>query len=189
MSQTLPTELTQKEFAALRGVSEPMVSRWKARQRLVMTDDGTKVRVRESIDLLERTLDPARGGDRTGKQSPSLALPPPSHAARAPDDQPRGSNARYQDAAHDEKRERAAILRLERMELEGKLVFRDRVEQEAQTRATQGRDALVAILDRLPAQLAAESDVEKIRELLAIEIRHVVAQLCANPFTDQQVST
>jgi hypothetical protein len=167
-------EVTQKEFAALRGVSEPMVSRWKSRGRLVMSDDGLRVRVDESVALLERTLDPARGGDRTGKPAARPALPPPASAARTSGGD-RGGD--YHDAAADEKRERAAILRLERLELEGKLVFRDQVEREAQTRSMQARDALVAMSDRLAPLLAAEVDVDKVRALLDAEVRHVCAQL------------
>lgn len=173
-------EVSQKDFAAIRGVSEPMVSRWKAKGRLVMTEDGQRVCVAESVALLERTLDPARGGDRSGKAHAIHALPPPASVHRAKESRSSDRDpSAYHDAAADEKRERAAILRLERLELEGKLVFRDQVEREAQARSAQARDALTSMTDRLATQLAAESDIEKVRQLLDAEVRHVASQLSA----------
>lgn len=178
---TTTTAVTQKEFAARRGVSEAMVSRWKAKGRIVLDAEG-RVCVDESNALLERTLDPARGGDRTGKpRAPHLSAVIAADNAGRGDGVAKGETSRgeYHDAATDEKRERAAILRLERMELEGKLIFRDQVEREAQSRATAARDALVAMSDRLAPLLAAESDVGKIRALLDAEVRHIAAQLSA----------
>ena len=64
----VPAEVNQAEFAAIRGVKPPLVTRWKQRGLLVMSDDGQRVRVAESIARLDANLHPGRGGDRTGRQ-------------------------------------------------------------------------------------------------------------------------
>lgn len=180
-------EVSQAAFAKIRGVSAPMVCRWKQAGRLAMSEDGTRVMVRESMELLDSSLDPARGGDRSVGDAPR-SLPPPGaqQDAAAYARGNRGDRGGYQDAARSEKIERTAILKLERMEREGSLVLRSMVESEAQTRATQAREALISIPDRLCSQLAAESDANKVRAMLDAEIRHVIAKIAAQVSPQQQ---
>ena len=64
-SDDFPDRMTQKEFAALIGRSEPMVVKHKAAGRLVM--DGRLVCVRASLVKIKAHTDPGRGGDHAGK--------------------------------------------------------------------------------------------------------------------------
>ena len=52
-------EMTQAEFARYRGVSKPMVTRWKQEGRLIMTADGKRILVNESNQRLKDTASPA----------------------------------------------------------------------------------------------------------------------------------
>lgn len=81
-SSATPAGITQSAFAARRGVSEPMVSRWKRRGLLVLDADG-KVLEAASNARLDAFLDPGRGGDRTGRQR-APAAPQAPHGATGP---------------------------------------------------------------------------------------------------------
>ena len=52
-------EMTQAEFARYKGVSKPMVTRWKQEGRLIMTADGKRILVNESNQRLKDTASPA----------------------------------------------------------------------------------------------------------------------------------
>lgn len=72
---------TKSEYAAHRGVSPAMITRWRKASRIVMV--GDRVDVAASDALLNDTLDPARGGH--GGKSGRTPLPPQGQTAPSPD--------------------------------------------------------------------------------------------------------
>lgn len=66
--------MTQAEFAAAQGWTQARVSQLKAEGRLVMTDDGRRVRAAESLARIESTRDPAHAGRAARRASQKAAL-------------------------------------------------------------------------------------------------------------------
>ena len=168
-----PAELSQKEFAALRGVSEPMVVKWKRKGRLVMTEDGKRVRVAESIALLEATRDPGRGGDRTGK--PPIT-PPGGAGATVPAD---NGDLSYQREAARDKRASAMQRELELAEKAGALVVSVDVEHRIAGHVRAAIDYLASSRRRIAPTLALEADARKVEQLLEERDREFCTKLAA----------
>lgn len=167
-------ELTQTEYAALRGVSAAYVSKLKRHGRLVITPAG-KVNVEATDRLIESTRDPARGGDRRPQASDGqhTALDAPVSAATAPQRLGRGEFQSYKEAARRERIAKARIAELELAEKTGQLVRREEVESAIFGLARQTMDALDSLADRLASQLAAESDVARVHALLTEHARKI----------------
>jgi hypothetical protein len=172
------------EYARARGYSGSYVSRLKRKHRLVVDERGLVV-VDSSDRLIAATRDPSRGGDRTGKRAARLAaiVAAPTQAGATPLGNASGSSAepaalsQFADSKLAESRERTALLRLDRMEREGSLVDRAEVDRAVRGLARAALEALLSISDRLSAQLAAESDPDKVRALIDAEARHIADAL------------
>ncbi|MGH8073724.1 MAG: hypothetical protein ACREO4_06580, partial [Lysobacter sp.] len=59
---TRPETCGFREFATLAGFKPSYITELKSAGRLVLTDDRKKVRVAESLALIDQTRDPARAG-------------------------------------------------------------------------------------------------------------------------------
>lgn len=181
MNSHAPNEVTQKDFAALRGVSPALVSKWKDQGRLVMNKAGNRVLVAETTAVLERTRDPARGGDRTGRgrQVASSAPPAPADGAGRAGRAGEGpvDGLVYQAEAAREKRAAAQLRELELAEKAGELVMAVLADRRAFELARAGRDAVMAVPDRLSTLLAAESNPAKVHALLLAECRRICLQM------------
>ena len=174
--------MNQKEFAALIGKSEPMVVKWKQKGRLVMTDDGKRVRVAESVARLNANLDPGRGGDRTAK--PATAAPAPAGGtAAASSAQPAAQGPsvplNYQDEAARDKRASARQRELELAERAGALVPAERVEQRIADKVRAVVDLLASSRRRLAPALAIEADARQVEQILAERDREFCTKVAA----------
>lgn len=182
MQQETATDvMTQAEFATMRGVSAPMVSKWKAQGRLVLTADGKRVCVAASIARLEATRDPARGGDRTGKAATAVqgGASQPAGGQVIPAAVPPNPVLVYTDEAAREKRARAQLAEMELAERAGELVLAAKVDALMFGLARAGREAVLALPDRLATVLAAESDPAAVHAKLLAECRKVCAAMAA----------
>lgn len=184
----LPQEATQKAFAQLLGVSEPMVVKHKQSGRLVMA--GKLVRVAESIARIHAWKNPARGGDRTGKvqaHSPmAAAVAQALHPAPTSSGNADKSNYNLQAA-----REKLAAAQLRELELAreaGDLVLAAAVEALVFDQARQAREALMSIPDRVATILAAETDPAVVYARLTTECRKVCDQLAAGHASPQPMA-
>ena len=162
--------ITQAEFAARRGVSGPLVSKWKAKGLLVLDATG-RVLEHESNARLAAALDPGRGGDRTGRQRPSAApnpatLPtgaqPSGQAAQDPD----ADRLSYQREAARDKRASAMQRELELARDAGELLPANEVVNRIALHVRQALDVLASRRRRLSPALALESDPRGIELLL-----------------------
>lgn len=169
-----PDRVRQNEFAVLLGISPAMVNKHKNAGRLVM--DGRLVVVRDSIDLIARVKDPARGGDRNGH--PALAMTPPPGAtpplgrASIPD---QGDPDRLNYNAEAARHKRAEAQRSELMLAReaGELVSKRERDAAEFGRARAGREAVMSIADRISVRVAAESDAHACYRIIEAECRRV----------------
>lgn len=179
--------ILQSEFAARRGVSEPMVSRWKKKGYLVLDDDG-KVLEAESNARLDAMLDPGRGGDRTGKAANSATTPPASDARG---DQADAGDLNYQREAARDKRASARQRELELAKSAGELVPAADVERRVAHHVRGALDHLASRRRRLAPKLAMEADPRKVEQLLEESDREfciALAGLATPPATDEAIA-
>lgn len=161
----MSNEVNQKDFAALRGVKPPMVTRWKQRGLLVMSADGERVLVAESIARLDATLHPGRGGDRTGKPAAPVVV-----VDRVPLD-PVDDRASYVVNASREKLARAQLAELELAERAGKVLDASASAGTMAKLVSQAKALLLALPRRLAPAVTLATDVAVVERLLGDEMR------------------
>lgn len=171
-----PEKMTQKAFAALIGVTPPMVTKHKDAGRLVM--EGRLVLVRESLERIHAGKDPARGGDRSGKEAESL--PPPANGASPSGDAER---LNYNAQAAREKLAAAQLRELELAREAGELILKSDRDAAEFSRARAGREAVMSIADRVSTQLAPMTDPAQIHAFVSAECRKVCQLLESLPTT------
>lgn len=184
LTDTTPERLSQKDFAALLGISAPMVSKHKKAGRLVM--DGGLVLVEASMARIAAAKDPGRGGDRrhdsaqAGAQAASAAPPPWL---------PGDDRSNYTVQAAREKLAAAQLRELELAREAGQLVLKQARDDAEFGRARMAREAIMALPDRLSVVLAAEASPETVHALLTAACRKICAELArgsASPAADAQ---
>lgn len=172
-----PIFATTAEFAAHRGVTPRMVSKYRKAGRLVLHEDG-RIVVHASDALLARTLHPSKGGDRSQAASPAKT---PREGDSLPRRPPPGERI---DLAAETARERRAKADLAELELAAKrreLVARTAVESLVRGLAVAAREALLALPGRIAPELAllegAEAMERKLAEELALVCRTMQGSL------------
>jgi hypothetical protein len=169
-----PETCSQKDFAALVGMSAPAVCKHGKAGRLVMRDK--RVVVRASIEAIRRNTHPGRGGDRTAKRRAEPATARETFGPyRAPGSASDGGESawNYQEEAAREKRASAQLREMEVAEKAGHLVVKDLRDHAEFTRARHGREAIMSIPDRLAVQLAPALPVEEVHSILSAECRRI----------------
>ncbi|WP_303749527.1 hypothetical protein [Stenotrophomonas pigmentata] len=162
--------ITQATFAARRGVSEAMVSRWKAKGMLVLDSEG-RVLEAASNARLRATLDPGRGGDRTGRQRPPVpagatSARPAAQGAPEGGYDPDPDRLNYQREAARDKRASAMQRELELARDAGQLLHADEVTNRIAHHVRSAIDVLAARRRSLAPKLALETDPRKVEQLL-----------------------
>lgn len=185
----LPVSESFSAFAARLGCKPGYVTSLRLAGRLVLTDDGKAVLVRESLARIEATRDPSKAGvvarhaaERAAKAASeadtagtddAIPSPPPrgaGGAAHLDDDEAGGS--RYQRARALNEQYKAAQAKLDYEERIGKLV-------DAASVRVAGAELGAAVrrhLERLPAVLSAQVD-ERDRERIFQHVTDNVEQV------------
>lgn len=175
----LPETASFREFADVARVKPSYVTELRKAGRLVLTDDGKRVRVAESLNLIEATRDPAKAAVAARHAADRAAAR--SDATAAVDDDDGGvvepASSPYHE--HRAERERWQALSAKRdYELSiGKLMDAGEVESAVKHAGTMLRKALERLPEVLAPQLAPIADEEKIRLVLHDEIQHALAEL------------
>ena len=182
------------EFATLAGFKPSYVTELRKAGRLVLTDDGKRVRVAESLQLLEETRDPTRAGvaarHAANRASKAAAAPAAGEAGGSgvlddqddtpaiPADPVEASHARRRAKAIADKAEADArkALRDEQVEL-GQLLPAEEVEHAIRGAVVTFRGAVENLPDTLAPQLAAITDEGRIRVVLAEAFEHALEEL------------
>lgn len=188
-----------REFAHLRGCKPSYVTQLRKDGRLVLTDDGKRVRVAESIARIRETADPSKVGvqarhaaARAGAQAqgePSASqreTRPPEHETAASEIEPREPDTEPGDEGFQywrRRSEKAKALAAERENAvaEGKLMDAGEVAAAVASATTALRVRMEALPDTLGPQLAATADENQVRALLTESIEHALEE-CARQF-------
>lgn len=191
-----PGTATFARFARILGGCSPSyVTQLKDAGRLVLTDDGKRVRVQESIALVESTRDPGKvgvaarhaaargkGGAGTAPVASLPATPPP--VAQEPDPEDPAAPTEYD--GHSTRRGRALADKAEwdakvsKRDYEismGQLLQADQVATAVTGAATTLRTALENLPNTLAPELAATTDEARVRVILGEAIEHALEEI------------
>jgi hypothetical protein len=173
----LPDTLGLREFAKRQGWKPSYITQLKASGRLVLTDDGRRVRVAESLQLIAETRDPAKVGVQA-RHAAARAAADSSAAETGSDDEAADAPALRADDPHSQRRAKAMAdkeealarkaLREEQVEI-GQLLPRKDVEASIADAAAMLRTKLqnlshsLALVDNRDRPIVAEG----IEEILA----------------------
>jgi hypothetical protein len=171
-----------KAFARILGErSASYVHQLKSEGRLVLTDDGKRVRVQESLARVRATADPGKAGvaarhaaARAGKQAVAPAdLPPPETppAGAASEEEPVASSG-YQHWRERGERAKALAAERENAIAEGKLLDAGEVAAVVSAATVTLRSRFEHLPDILGPQLAGVTDEAQARAMLAEAIEH-----------------
>lgn len=182
-------------FARLIGERSPSyITQLKGEGRLVLTEDGKRVRVQESIELIRATSDPSKAGvaarHAAGRQDKQAASPEPerptepSPSAPVSDDggddwvPPESSHQMRRAKALADKEEALAAkaLRENLVEL-GKLLPAEEVEHALFAAGTTLRTSLENLPATLAPELAAAKDEGRVRVVLGEAIEHALEEI------------
>ena len=190
----LPDTLGFREFATLMGFRASYVTELKGKGHLVLTDDGRRVRVAESRQLLADLANPTKAGvaarhaatRAAAKPSPSLAPGAGKGSASGDDEaddapttfEPDSPFAKRRAKAQAEREEALArkALRDEQVEL-GQLLQRDDVLPQIAAAVTTFRTSLENLAATLAPQLAAMEDEARCKVLIDTSFEHALEEL------------
>ena len=188
-----PEEASFADFAALARFKPGYVTELRTSGRLVLTEDGKRVRVAESLALIADTRDPAKAGVRARHAATrGAAAHPPTHAPAArpaadsddgddtgpPSFEPDSPFSRRRAKAQAEREEALArkALRDEQVEL-GQLLQRDQVLPMIAEVVTIFRTSLENLAATLSPQVAALDDEARCKVLLDTSFEHALEEL------------
>ena len=188
MNVALPLEETFADFARRQGVKPSYITQLKGEGRLVLSDDGRRVRVAESQARIEATRDPSKAGvsarhaAQRGVTDPlvggSGAVPAESDDSPAEGAAPASSDAQGYTYWR-ERSERAKALAAER-ELAvaaGELLEASQVRSTVASAYAVARTSFEALPATLGPQLAAERDEARCIALLAEAVEDLLNEL------------
>lgn len=177
---------TFAQFARYLGESASWVSQLKADERLVLTEDGKRVRVAESVERIKATADPSKAGvsarhaaDRGARAGEGAAVAPA--AAQRDDDGEEEPEIQETDGGFQywrKRNEKAKALASERENAiaDGKLLAAGEVTAAVAAAAITLRTRLEGLPDVLGPQLAGVNDEAQARALLAEAIEHALEE-------------
>ena len=168
---------TVKEYAKHRGITERSLRRYLA-EGLIPEDAITRIGRIIQIDQAkaDRFLDKSvtTRNELLGKSLPSR--PTPAEQAETVK-QAGTSGLSFTEARTLAQRYKAALLKIELDEKTGRLVDAEAVRVAAFNKGRAVRDALLNIPDRISPILAAESNQQKVSDILTREIRTALEEL------------
>lgn len=178
------TTMTRAQFARQLGKSRAYV-RELVKMGRVQLDANGHVLVEASQALIDATKDPSKQGvsdrherERQAKHHGTASETPGANDAELEITQKTGSAYQFARATNEKYK---ALKAKQEYELStGKLLVAADVEAVIADGDMQVRTRLESLPDMLAPQLAAESDEQRIRALLADQIEHILTNLCAD---------
>lgn len=161
--------VTQKQFAAIRGVSKQMIGKLKKEGRLVMTADG-KVDVEASQALIEKTAHPGYVNRITSWKPEVAADSEPENVA---------SVSTYTAARARNEMAKAEIAEMERDMMRGDLVRADEARRFAADLGAIFRTSLEILPDRISAELVPLTNIEEVRALLVENFEDILINIAS----------
>lgn len=148
------------DAARAEGIDRALVRRWVNAGRLPC-DDQKRVRVADLRRLRKQGLDPSRG----------------RHKGAAGESAAGGVSSGFTAVRTKREEQLVRLAEIEVRKKSGQLIEVSRVHDQVKSAGVMIRESLLAIPERLAAVVAAESDEQKIRQLMDAEIRHALAGL------------
>lgn len=177
-------EVSRKAFARILGAAPSYITQLQEEGRLVLSADGKKVRVEESLALIRGTADPSKAGVA---ERHAAARGAPTGAAAAddqdgddamPSDPVQGGDARRRAKALADKAETdAKAAELDYRQRVGELLEAAEVEHLIKSAVATFRGGLESLPDTLAPELSALSDEGRIRVVLGEAIEHRLEEL------------
>lgn len=177
-------EVSRKAFARILGAAPSYITQLQEEGRLVLSADGKKVRVEESLALIRGTTDPSKAGVA---ERHAAARGAPTGAAAAddqdgddamPSDPVQGGDARRRAKALADKAETdAKAAELDYRQRVGELLEAAEVEHLIKSAVATFRGGLESLPDTLAPELSALSDEGRIRVVLGEAIEHRLEEL------------
>lgn len=191
--------LTKKQFAELRGVSSAYVSKLVKEGKLVLTDDGKKVIVDQSLARMQASRDPSKVGvaERHARERAERDVgqytraDAPDLPPMLPQDVGTGftdpKNIDFQKARAMREHYLAMQAKNEFLRSQRTLVERDRVEHAAFALARLQRDSFMGLPTKIAPTLAAINDPWELEKKLQEAIRNLLddmSSIAANDLRD-----
>ncbi len=184
-----PATMGLREFAEHLGCKPGYVTELKRDGRLVLTEDGKRVQVAESLRLIADTRDPSKQGVRdrhaAARKSAPGSSPSPNPLEGAPGQGPALEDAGSNDP-HARRRAKALAdkeevllrkaLREEQVDL-GQLLVAEDVKGALVDAVTILRSRLELLVPTLAPQIAALDDEDRVRVLMRDGIEQVLSEL------------
>jgi hypothetical protein len=155
--------ISAKDYAAVKNVSGVAVHKWLTSGKLGPEGDAWKKNGARYL------IDPEKADTFLARHAPTMQRPSDKKEAQTVDPEAEQISREYTKhrsigAGYD-----AYLKKLEYERKIGRYVLADEVKQEAYTLYRMVRDAILNIPDRIAPIVAAESDTEKVREMLTSE--------------------
>lgn len=157
---------TLTEFAKIRGVNKSTVTRYKQADRLVFTDDGL-VDVEASNQRIADTADPNRD-DVVNRHAKNKGI--------EDDQEPDENTVSYQKSRAKKEKYLALQAKADYEKSICELVEREQVQRDWANVAITMRSALERIPDLLSAELAAETDHNRVHAILVENIETILKE-------------
>ena len=167
----MTTAVTQAEFARMQGWRKSYVTKLKQEGRLVL-DDAGRVLVKESLARIEATRDPNR--DDVARRHAERREAAAQVAPTAMDDR---AASTYQQSRAVKERYLALQAKAEYEQRIGKLCDADTVRMAGAELGTLLRSSLENLQDMLSAELAPESDPNRIHAMLGEHFEIVLNEI------------
>jgi len=174
-----PETASFADFARIANFRASYIKQLKDNDRLVLTDDGKRVRVAESLQRIDDTKDPSKIGVARRHAAARAAAEQVDDVDTAATEEtdPNGDVAGTQSIRRDVEAEKLRQLRRENDLAEGKLLIATDVANAVRTGVVTLRTRLESLPDTLAPQLITITDEAKARSLLAAEIEHALHEL------------
>ena len=194
-----PATCTLSDFAGIAGFKRGYVTQLKKDGRLVLTEDGKRVCVPESLAQIAATRDPSKAGvvarhaanrATTGGEGAAVVPAAPPAGADAAGDIDEDRDGGYQHSRAMKERYQAMGAKRDYLLSIGQLMDAGEVEAAIAAAVTTLRTRLESLPDVLGPQLAAINDEPQARATLAEAIEHALDETSRQFFNlSKQVTT
>ena len=175
--------MTRTKYAEYKGVSKPMVSKWLSDNRLILSDCGKYIMVRESDARIKLTAslnnsfyDQKAGAERDAINERGIKELSQDVGYKQLDLETENAETLFRNARALKEKAAAMQAKADYEKSIGSLVERVEVDRDFTKIATIIRSAFERLPDFLSAELAAESDPNRIRAMLSEEIEDALKQ-------------
>lgn len=177
-------EVTRTEFARILGVRKSYVTKLAQAGRLVFTDDNRRVKVHESLKLIEESKDPNRDDvaarhakRRESGRERSAEAPGAGEGAQAQDDGEQSAARSFSRARAEKEHYLALQARLSYEQQIGKLCETAAVRELGEELGVVLREALEALPDQMTPLVAPITDEAKIHAMLVEQCEYILTSL------------